>query len=72
MLTYCARTKPGLKFGGTMIEDMREVRGRVPKQLKIAFEVACAHLELTQTAALEEAIKDWLKKQESVSGNKLA
>ncbi len=55
-----------------MIEDMREVRGRVPKQLKIAFEVACAHLELTQTAALEEAIKDWLKKQESVSGNKLA
>ncbi|MEM9927862.1 MAG: hypothetical protein AAF915_29795 [Cyanobacteria bacterium P01_D01_bin.50] len=72
MLIYCARIKPGQKLGGSMTEDTREVRGRIPKQLKITFEVACARLELTQTAALEEAIKDWLKKQESTSGKKLA
>ncbi len=50
-----------------MTEETREVRGRIPKQLKIAFEIACARLERTQTAALEEAIKDWLKKQESLA-----
>jgi hypothetical protein len=53
-----------------MTEETREVRGRIPKELKITFEVACARLEVTQTAALEEAIKDWLKKQESTSGDK--
>ena len=47
-----------------MSEEIREVRGRVPKDLKIAFEVACARLEVTQAAALEEAIREWLKKQE--------
>ncbi|PHM10222.1 hypothetical protein [Nostoc sp. 'Peltigera malacea cyanobiont' DB3992] len=46
-----------------MAEENREVRGRLPKDLKIAFEIACARLELTQTAALEEAIRDWLKKK---------
>ncbi len=46
-----------------MAEETREVRGRIPKDLKIALEVACAHLEITQTAALEEAIRDWLKKR---------
>lgn len=48
-----------------MVEETREVRGRIPKDLKIAFEIACARLEVTQTAALEEAIRDWLKKKES-------
>ncbi|MFB2768354.1 hypothetical protein ACE1AT_03550 [Pelatocladus sp. BLCC-F211] len=48
-----------------MAEETREVRGRLPKDLKIAFEIACARLELTQTAALEQAIRDWLQKQES-------
>ncbi len=48
-----------------MTEETREVRGRVPKDLKIAFEIACARLEVTQTAALEEAIRDWLRKKES-------
>ena len=50
-----------------MTEETREVRGRIPKELKIAFEIACVRLELTQTAALEEAIRDWLKKQESTA-----
>ncbi|BDI17967.1 MAG: hypothetical protein V7K64_22955 [Nostoc sp.] len=53
-----------------MTEETREVRGRIPKELKIAFEIACARLEVTQTAALEDAIKDWLKKQESASAEK--
>ncbi|MEH2081528.1 hypothetical protein [Nostoc sp.] len=53
-----------------MTEETREVRGRIPKELKIAFEIACARLEVTQTAALEDAIKDWLKKQESTSAEK--
>ncbi len=53
-----------------MTEETREVRGRIPKDLKITFEVACARLEITQTAALEEAIRDWLKKQESSGGEK--
>ncbi|MEH1928039.1 hypothetical protein [Nostoc sp.] len=51
-----------------MAEETREVRGRLPKDLKIAFEIACARLELTQTAALEEAIRDWLKKKDSPPG----
>lgn len=67
MLTYYARINPGQGFGAGMAEETREVRGRIPKELKIAFEIACVRLELTQTAALEEAIKDWLKKQESKS-----
>jgi len=53
-----------------MTEETREVRGRIPKDLKITFEIACARLEITQTAALEEAIRDWLKKQESSGGEK--
>jgi len=53
-----------------MAEDTREVRGRVPKELKIAFEIACARLEVTQTAALEEAIRDWLQKKDSPAGGK--
>ncbi|WP_017739980.1 hypothetical protein [Scytonema hofmannii] len=53
-----------------MAEETREVRGRIPKNLKIVFEVACARLEVTQTAALEEAIRDWLKKKESETGEK--
>lgn len=52
-----------------MAEETREVRGRIPKSLKIAFEIACARLEITQTAALEEAIKEWLKKHESTSSD---
>ena len=53
-----------------MAEETREVRGRVPKDIKIAFEIACARLEVTQTAALEEAIRDWLQKKESAAGVK--
>ncbi|MGB3638702.1 MAG: hypothetical protein WBA39_14175 [Rivularia sp. (in: cyanobacteria)] len=53
-----------------MTEETREVRGRIPKELKITFEVACARLELTQTAALEEAIKDWLAKLEAKNTSK--
>lgn len=53
-----------------MAEETREVRGRIPKDIKIAFEIACARLEVTQTAALEEAIRDWLKKNESAAGDK--
>jgi hypothetical protein len=70
LLIYYARINPGRGFGAGMTEETREVRGRIPKELKIAFEIACARLEVTQTAALEEAIKDWLKKQESASGDK--
>ncbi|MEL6459447.1 MAG: hypothetical protein AAFQ91_14480 [Cyanobacteria bacterium J06621_15] len=70
MLTYCARIKPGQQLGGNMTEDTREVRGRIPKQLKMAFEIACVRLELTQTAALEEAIKDWLAKLEAKNTSK--
>ena len=64
LLIYCVRIKPGQEFGAGMTGETREVRGRIPKELKIAFEIACARLELTQTAALEEAIKDWLTKIE--------
>jgi hypothetical protein len=53
-----------------MAEETREVRGRVPKDIKIAFEIACARLEVTQTAALEEAIRDWLQKKDSPGGGK--
>ena len=43
--------------------ETREVRGKLPKDLKIAFEVACARMEITQATALEEAIRDWLVKK---------
>ncbi len=46
-----------------MAKETREVRGRLPKDLKIAFEVACVRMELTQATALEEAIRDWLIKK---------
>ncbi len=52
-----------------MAEETREVRGRVPKDVKIAFEVTCARNEITQTAALEEAIRDWLKKKDFPTGD---
>lgn len=66
---FCSYTvqklSPDKDFGAGMTEEIREVRGRIPKEVKIAFEIACARLEVTQTAAIEEAIKDWLKKKES-------
>ncbi len=66
LLPKCYATiKPELRQYVQMAEETREVRGRIPKNLKIAFEIACARLEVTQTAALEEAIKDWLQKKES-------
>ncbi|MEH2117250.1 hypothetical protein [Nostoc sp.] len=63
----CATIKPELRQYVQMAEETREVRGRIPKDLKIAFEIACARLEVTQTAALEEAIRHWLKKKESAT-----
>jgi len=54
----------------SMSEEIREVRGRIPKDLKIAFEIACARIEVTQAAAIEEAIRDWLKKQEPLTKKK--
>lgn len=65
MFTYCAKIKPEQRLSVGMTEETREVRGRIPKELKITFEIACARLEITQTAALEEAIKDWLAKLEA-------
>jgi len=50
-----------------MAQETKEVRGRIPKDLKKAFEIACVHLEITQTAALEEAIRDWLRKKHQPS-----
>jgi hypothetical protein len=52
-----------------MAEDIREVRGRIPKDLKKAFEIACVRLEITQTVALEEAIRDWLRKKQQPSAS---
>lgn len=46
-----------------MNKVVREVRGRLPQDLKIAFEIACARLEVSQSAAMEEAIRDWLEKR---------
>lgn len=46
-----------------MAKETREVRGKLPKDLKIAFEVACVRMEMTQAAALEEAVRDWLVKK---------
>lgn len=46
-----------------MDKETREVRGRVPKDLKIAFEVACARMEMSQASALEEAIREWLNRK---------
>ncbi|PZV08796.1 MAG: hypothetical protein DCF32_03910 [Leptolyngbya sp.] len=43
-----------------MGKPIREVRGRIPQDLKIAFEVACARLEVSQANALEDAIREWL------------
>ena len=62
--------KPEPRHRVEMAEETREVRGRIPKDLKIAFEIACARQEITQTSALEEAIRDWLKKNESTTGEK--
>jgi hypothetical protein len=52
-----------------MAEERREVRGRIPKDLKKAFEIACVRLDTTQTEALEEAIKDWLTKKQQPSAS---
>lgn len=49
---------------------VREVRGRIPQDLKIAFEIACARLEVSQSNALEEAIKDWLTKRDLPTSEK--
>ncbi|MFN6476466.1 hypothetical protein [Nostoc sp. DedQUE07] len=70
LLKGCATINPELRHDVEMTEETREVRGRIPKELKIAFEIACARLEFTQTAALEEAIRDWLKKKESAANEK--
>lgn len=53
-----------------MGRTIREVRGRIPQDLKIAFEVACARLEVSQSNALEEAIKDWLMKRDLPTSEK--
>lgn len=45
-----------------MAGEIRHVRARIPKSLKIEFEVACAREEKSHSAAIEEAIRDWLKK----------
>jgi len=36
----------------------------------LPLEIACARLEITQTAALEEAIRDWLEKKGFPAGEK--
>lgn len=59
----CVTIDPELKRCKQMAQESREVRGRLPRDLKIAFEVACVRLETTQAAALEEAIRDWLVKK---------
>jgi hypothetical protein len=46
-----------------MNKTIREVRGRIPQELKIAFEIACVRLEVSQSHALEEAIKAWLERR---------
>lgn len=53
-----------------MGKTIREVRGRVPQELKIAFEVACARLEVSQSTAMEDAIKDWLTKHDQPTSDK--
>ncbi len=63
------KNKPEPKHGVLMAEERREVRGRIPKDLKKAFEIACVHLETTQTEALEEAIRDWLRKNQQPSAS---
>lgn len=72
-MSFCRGS--GVRIGldkdiGPMSEESREVRGRIPKDLKINFEIACARLELTQAAGMEEAIRDWLKKQEPLTKKK--
>ncbi|HLP92217.1 MAG TPA: hypothetical protein VK184_26955 [Nostocaceae cyanobacterium] len=41
-----------------MKEKSREARGRIPKNLKATFEIACICSEVTQAAVLEEVIRD--------------
>ncbi len=53
-----------------MTEETREIRARVPKDMKITFEIACTRLKVTQTKALDEAIRDWLQKKEYTAGIK--
>ncbi|MBD2513854.1 hypothetical protein H6G93_02300 [Nostoc sp. FACHB-973] len=48
-----------------MPQEIKEVRGRVSKYLKIGFKSAYADLEVTQTAIWEEAIRDWLQNEDS-------
>lgn len=47
-----------------MPEEIKEVRGRVSKYLKIAFKSAYVGLKVTQTEVWEEAIRDWLQKED--------
>lgn len=53
-----------------MAKVIREVRGRISQELKIAFEVACARLEVSQSHALEDAIQDWLIKHDQPTSEK--
>lgn len=53
-----------------MNKAIREVRGRIPQELKIAFEIACTRLEVSQSAAIEEAIKTWLKSHDLPTSEK--
>ncbi|MBN3873871.1 hypothetical protein [Nostoc sp. JL33] len=53
-----------------MPEEITEVPGRVHKDLKIGFKSAYAGLEVTQTAVWEEAIRDWLQKEDSSAEGK--
>ena len=39
-----------------------QVSGFVPKELALQFKATCTLQELTQSDAIEEALKDWLAK----------
>ena len=41
-----------------------QVSGYIPKRLALKFKAACTMNETTQSEALEEAVKAWLKKLE--------
>lgn len=42
-----------------------QVSGFVPKELALQFKATCTLQEITQSDAIEEAIKDWLTKVQS-------
>ncbi|GAC1456855.1 MAG: hypothetical protein NVS2B14_00100 [Chamaesiphon sp.] len=43
-----------------MTPQPREIRSRVPRELKKEFDKACIDFEMSKQAALEEAIRVWL------------